>query len=87
MCIITKEFTIYEQFIEYLKREETKLNKNDFNLEKHHILPLHDGGCKTGPIIICTINNHTLAHYYRYLAYKQKGDFVAFSMRWNQKIS
>lgn len=78
---------IYDQFIEYLKKEEKKLNyyKED-NLEKHHILPLHDGGKKNGPKVLCTSKNHTLAHYYRYLAFKQQGDFVAFKMRWNQTV-
>lgn len=77
---------IYQQFIDYLKIEEKKLNFKDENLEKHHILPLHDGGNKNGPIVLCTTKNHTLAHYYRYLAFRQKGDYVAFTMRWNQKI-
>lgn len=76
---------IYDQFIEYLKKEEKKLKLNDKNLEKHHILPLHSGGKKNGEIILCTFTNHTLAHYYRYLIFKEKGDLVAFKMRWNQK--
>jgi hypothetical protein len=37
-------------------------------------------------VLLCTSKDHTLAHYYRYLAFKQKGDYVAFTMRWNQKI-
>ena len=77
---------IYKQFIEYLKKEEKLLNIRDANLEKHHILPFHAGGLKKGTIVLCTSKNHTLAHYYRYLVYKQKGDLVAFKMRWNQKI-
>lgn len=71
---------IYEQFIKHLKKEETKLHLKDSNLEKHHIIPLHDNGLKNGPIVLCTSKNHILAHYYRYLAYKQKGDLVAFKM-------
>ena len=78
--------TIYEQFIEYLKQEEKKLNLQNNNLEKHHIKPLHDGGLKSGEVVICTAKNHTLAHYYRYLTFKQVGDLVAFKMRWNQTI-
>ena len=76
----------YEQFIEYLKEEEKKLDLNNQNLEKHHILPLHAGGKKDGPIVLCTQKHHTLAHYYRYLVYRENGDLVAFKMRWNQKI-
>lgn len=84
---MNKHENIYDQFIKYLKKEEKKLNKlnkkerQDKNLEKHHILPLHDKGKRKGPIILCTSKNHTLAHYYRYLAFKQNGDLVAFQMR------
>ena len=49
-------------------------------------MPLHDGSKKNGPVVFCSCREHTLAHYYRYLAYGQKGDFVAFTMRWNQKV-
>jgi hypothetical protein len=62
---------IYEQFITYLKKAETFLNRKDKNLEKHHIIPLHDGGKKDGETILCTSKQHTLAHYYRYLTYGQ----------------
>ena len=51
--------TIYEQFIEHLKNEEQKRDLNDKNLEKHHILLLHDGGQKNGPVILCSSKNHT----------------------------
>jgi len=54
--------TIYQSFITYL-----------YHLEKHPILFLHDGGNKN---VLCSPKNHTLAHYYRYLAYGQLGDKV-----------
>jgi hypothetical protein len=53
---------IYKQFIEYLKKEETYLNKNQKNLEKHHIKSLHDGGLKKSLMILCTSKKHILAH-------------------------
>jgi hypothetical protein len=78
---------IYEQFIAHLlELEKLLLLEPSSDLEKHHILPFHDGGCKSGSTVYCSSENHTLAHYYRYLSYGQKGDFVAFTMRWNQKI-
>ena len=61
--------------------------KQNGSYEKHHILPLHDGGLKNGPTVLCSSQEHTLAHYYRYLAYRQRGDLVAYKMRWNQKLS
>ena len=79
---------IYVDVINYLKKDEKHLLKktNHRNLERHHIIPFHQGGFKEGPVILCTSRNHALAHYYRYLDYKQKGDFVAFTMRSNQRI-
>ena len=79
---------IYEQFITYLLKLEKQPDFFDKNpmLEKHHILPLHDGGKKTGAVVLCSPKNHTLAHYYRYLTYGQLGDKVAYQMRWNQKL-
>ena len=65
--------TIYEQFIEYLKKEEKQLNLKDNNLEKHHIKPLHDGGLPDGEVVICSSKNHTLTYYYRYFTFKQIG--------------
>lgn len=70
---MNKKILIYEQFIKYLKEKEKNLTLIDKNLEKHHILPLHAGGQKDGPIILCTQQNHTLAHYYRYLSYGELG--------------
>jgi hypothetical protein len=83
-----KNSNIYLEFIKYLKLEEKKLIKNPQlkDLEKHHIIPFHSGGLKNGPVVLCTTKNHVLAHYYRYLAYKQKGDLVTITMRRNQKI-
>lgn len=89
--IKTLNLNIYEEFIEYLKDQEIKLNlkdkylKKNSNLEKHHILPFHAGGSNEGPVVICTSKNHILAHHYRYLTCKEKGDLIAFQMRSNQK--
>ena len=44
-------FNTYEQFIAYLLQLE---KQSDPILEKHHILPLHDGGKKEGFIVFCT---------------------------------
>ena len=82
----TTQNCIYEQFVSYLKAKEKTLLPTA-SYEKHHILPLHDGELKNGPTVLCSSKNHTLAHYYRYLAYGQRGDFVAYKMRWNQKLS
>jgi hypothetical protein len=56
------------------KKKEKNLNLNNKNLEKHHIKPLHDGGLPDGEFVICSAKKHTLAHYYRYLTFKQVGD-------------
>jgi hypothetical protein len=66
-----------------LKQVEKNLDLKTKNLEKHHILPLHAGGLKSGQTVLCTSKNHTLAHYYRHLIYHEKGDYVAYQMRLN----
>lgn len=84
-----KRVLIYDQFIEYLKNEERKgfQSQESLDLEKHHILPLHAGGEKNGPVVLCSSRNHKLAHYYRYLTYRQLGDKVCFQMRRGCKMS
>ena len=59
--------TIYDPFITYLKNQEKNLTLTDKNLEKHHIIPLHDNDLKTGPIILCTSKHHTLAFILAFL--------------------
>jgi hypothetical protein len=58
-------YTIYDQFIHTLKSTIRNLGKQK-GLEKHPILPIHDGGLKSGETVLCTPKNHTLAHYYRF---------------------
>jgi hypothetical protein len=72
---------IYNQYISYLQLKEHNL---DEKVEKHHILPIHDGGLKNGQIVLCTFKEHTLAHLYRYLSFRQKGDLIAYTFMSNQ---
>ena len=54
-------------------------------LEKHHILPVFAGGSNQPENLVrLPPEHHTLAHFYRYLAYSQIGDKVAYTMRRNQ---
>ena len=78
--------SIYEQFIAHLlELEKVLLLEPSSDIEKHPILPFHVIYTKLSSTVYCILKNHTLAHYYRYLAYGQKGDLVAFTMPWNQK--
>jgi hypothetical protein len=83
-----KATDIYKQFIEYLKSIESPKNLDlNPNLEKHHIVPKHAGGALSSEVVICCSSNHMLAHFYRFLAYGERGDWVCYCMRKNQKIS
>lgn len=68
---------IYLAFITYLK---TKKYLDTTPLEKHRILPQHAGGTYKidENIVRCSFVDHRLAHYYRFLAYRQKVDLIAF---------
>lgn len=60
---------IYEQFMAHLlELEKSLLLEPSSDIEKHPILPFHDGGSKLSETVYCSSANHTLAHYYRYLA-------------------
>lgn len=77
---------IYSQYINYLQKLESfGLNPAE-EVEKHHSIPKHTG-YSTKLVVYCTQANHTLAHYYRFLAYGEKGDRVAYRMRKNQSIN
>lgn len=77
---------IYEQYIEHLKSLENRGLNSEESIEKHHIIPKHASG-KLGPIVRCSAKNHTLAHLYRFLVYRDRGDWVPYVMRKGQKMS
>nr|YP_010987552.1 HNH endonuclease [Hydrocytium acuminatum]WOR09597.1 HNH endonuclease [Hydrocytium acuminatum] len=73
---------IYTQFIEYLSRNQNqKKYTKKTKLEKHRILPQHAGGTyEVNNVVLCRFEDHRLAHFYRYLAYEQKGDLIAWQL-------
>jgi hypothetical protein len=67
---------IYDQSLSYLR---TKPQDSDVKLEKHRIVPKHAGGTyEEGNVLNITFKEHTLAHFYRYLTFKQKGGLIAY---------
>ena len=68
---------IYLCFIDHLK---AKLYDEKTIYKKHRILPQHAGGTykMNGNVVLCTFEDHRLAHYYRFLAYRQKSDLIAW---------
>lgn len=77
--------TIYEQFIGYLKECQNQNVITDKaswkKYEKHRILAGHAGGTYApNNVVLCTYENHRLAHYYRYLAYRELGDYIAWNL-------
>lgn len=74
---------IYVKYIKYLQSKE---KYQDLHIcEQHHIFPKHTS-YNNSSVVFCTPKEHTLAHYYRFLAFQEKGDLIAYTMRWNQKI-
>lgn len=72
---------IYQQFIEAFKQKKYVF---PIRLEKHHILPLHAGGKNNSEnIVLLSIEDHALAHFYRFLSYKDKNDKLAYLFRKN----
>jgi len=81
VCNKKPELDISQQFIESFK---TKKYMTGTRLEKHHILPLHAGGNNNSDnLILLSIEDHALAHFYRFLAYLDKNDKLAYLFRKN----
>lgn len=67
---------LYFDCIEILKKRVKLLNGRVIHF--HHIVPIHDGGKKTGETIPCTHRDHARMHYIRWLVYKQYMDLAAY---------
>nr|YP_009184806.1 putative HNH homing endonuclease [Jenufa perforata]ALO62924.1 putative HNH homing endonuclease [Jenufa perforata] len=76
---------IYMQYIEYLKLKQGTYIKKE-QLYRHRILPGHEGGTYNEEnVLLITYKEHTLAHYYRFLAYSKLADLKAFILMKGQK--
>ena len=76
---------IYDQYIDYLCSEQVNRPKSA-KLQTHRILPGHAGGTYDNPtnLIKVTYNEHRLAHFYRFLQYRENGDKAAYLFMSNQ---
>lgn len=76
---------IYDQYIDYLRSEQANRPKYA-KLQTHRILPGHAGGTYDNPnnLIKVTYNEHRLAHFYRFLQYRENGDKAAYLFMSNQ---
>lgn len=84
-----KSSSIYLQFIEEAKERANKLLLLDNNtyVEKHHIIPKHAGGSNDKKNLVnITYEDHVLAHYIRWIEYKDPNDKLAFSVMSCQQI-
>ena len=83
-----KQLRDKEVFIEVrgqLKKshKNTKTNKVVY-LEKHSVLPGHEGGnYDDNNILLLTFAEHTMAHYLRYLQYGKVEDLKAYRIMMN----
>ena len=81
---MSENYLVYQQYIQYLRKKQGTYLKGT-KLEKHRVVPKHAGGTYTPENILhMTFREHTLAHYYRFLEKKEKGDYIAFLFMSNQ---
>ena len=79
------KISFYPQFLEKIKAKQ--YDKCTY-LEKHHVVPKHAGGTnKIENIIHVSIQDHIALHFYRFLAYNEIGDKVAYEMRINDNAN
>jgi hypothetical protein len=76
---------IYYQYISYLKLRPIFL-QDKLEKQKHRIIPGHNNRSYKDPtnVLLVTFKEHTLAHFYRYLSFKQKGNLIAYKFICNQ---
>jgi hypothetical protein len=78
---------VYYIFIEQARRAALFLKNINPNiyLEKHHILPLHAGGTdEPSNLVRLTFSDHLIAHYIRWIVYREPGDRIAYQMMLGQ---
>lgn len=77
----------YHKFIERKVKRNGKLTRvelelNFGNMEKHHIIPKHQGGSdKEENLVLLTNKEHMIAHKILYMEFAQEGDLKAFLLR------
>ena len=82
MTDINQTTDISSQYISYL---QAKKHNPQQKLEKHRIVPRHAQGIyEPNNVVLCSFKEHTLAHFYRYLSLKQKGDLIVYRFVCNQ---
>lgn len=76
---------IYDQYIDYLRSEQGS-RSTSVKLQTHRILPGHAGGTYDDPnnLVRITYDEHKLAHFYRFLQYREYGDKAAYLFMSNQ---
>lgn len=82
-------YNLYETYVSHLRTRKLEKNSNQM-LERHHVRPLHSTKIKRYSLedkkeekLLVTHDEHFLCHYYRYLTFREKGDFLCLQLRIN----
>lgn len=71
----------YDRFIAHLRKKEPAISASPVPLQKHRIIPAHQGGGYTqGNVVVCSLQDHIIAHSIRYECFGQIGDKFAVGM-------
>jgi len=83
--VSTSSNLIYDQYIDYLRSKQVN-RSTPVKLYTHRILPGHAGGTYDDPnnLVRITYDEHKLAHFYRFLQYRENGDRAAYLFMSNQ---
>nr|ALO20952.1 putative HNH homing endonuclease [Microglena monadina] len=86
---ISNGIDVYLEFINQAsQRAEKLLNENpNIYLETHHIIPRFEGGTNDSKNLVrLTFNDHTTAHFIRWIVYKNEKDKTAWKCMSGQSI-
>lgn len=75
---------LYEEFVNKFKQQD--LSDFDGIVERHHIVPRHDGGQDVDEnYVYVTYRQHKFLHKLRWFAYRQDGDRIAYLFMYGLK--
>lgn len=74
-----QNFNTYNELIDHFRCLDLKPHQSEY-VEKHHIIPIAEGGKEDGDVVYLPINYHVLAHYLRGLEWEKRGN-ISFAWK------
>jgi len=85
--MINEIFETYDNLINYfINLGLSKFNDDYLYVEKHHVIPISEGGLEEGETVYLPIRYHVMAHYLRGKEWEEKGNILLAWKNYNAVI-